>query len=94
MNAEWDEKKRLSNLAKHKVDFARAALIFDGYVLELPQRKRDYSEERIGALGKLDEEIVWVVYTWRGERRRIISARRARRDERERYHQSLLQRPS
>jgi len=56
--------------------------------VELLQRQREYGEERIGALGRLEEEILFVVYTWRGERRRIISARRARRDERKRYYQN------
>jgi uncharacterized DUF497 family protein len=88
VDAEWDEKKRLSNIAKHGIDFADAATIFDGYFVELLQRQREYGEERIGALGRLEEEILFVVYTWRGERRRIISARRARRDERKKYYQN------
>ena len=90
MDADWDEKKRLSNIAKHGIDFAVAASIFDGAFVEFSQRQREYGEERIGALGRREEEIIFVEYTWRGERRRIISARRARRDERERYHKGLV----
>lgn len=92
MDAEWDEKKRLSNLAKHNVDFNRVASIFDGPVVAWPLQKRDYGEDRFAALGIVEGLIFYVVYTWRGDRRRIISARRAGRRERERYHKGLIER--
>ena len=91
---EWDEKKRLSNLAKHNVDFNRVASIFDGRVVAWPLPQRDYGEDRFAALGIVEELIFYVVYTWRGDRRRIISARKAGRRERERYHKSVIQRSS
>jgi len=86
---EWDENKRMANLAKHGIDFNRAASIFESTFVNLPKRQRDYGEERIAVLGRLEEGILFVVYTWRGDRCRIISARKARRDERERYYKSL-----
>ena len=89
MAAEWDEKKRLSNIAKHGVDFTVAASIFDGPVVEYPQQKRDYGEERIAAIGRAGDRILYVIYTWRDYRRRIISARRAGDDEREKYYKSV-----
>jgi len=94
MDGEWDEKKRLSNLAKHGIDFARAATIFDGPVLEYPQPSSKHGEERIAAVGRAGNVILYVIYTWRDYRRRIISARRAGEDERERYNADLFKRPS
>ena len=94
MDFEWDERKRLANIAKHKIDFLKATSIFAGPVVEFVQTARDYGEERIGALGKTDESILWVVYTWRGKRRRILSARKAGSDEREKYYKGLIERAS
>jgi uncharacterized DUF497 family protein len=90
MDAEWDEKKRLANLTKHGIDFNRAALIFGGPIVEYPQQARDYGEERIAAIGRTEDLFLYVIYTWRDNRRRIISARRAGHDERERYYESLV----
>jgi uncharacterized DUF497 family protein len=42
-------------------------------------------EERLQALGMVDE-VLFVVYTVRGENRRLISARRAKKTERRSYH--------
>ena len=51
--------------------------------------RRDYGETRIKAIGEVNGVIVSVVYTWRGARRRLISARRARADERKEYQAKL-----
>jgi len=45
----------------------------------------DYGEERIATLGRSEGKILYVVYTWRGNARRIISAREAMKDERRAY---------
>ena len=42
----------------------------------MEDRRRDYGEGRLQVLGRAENEIRYVVYTWRGEYRRIISARR------------------
>jgi uncharacterized protein len=83
---EWDERKAVANLKKHEVDFADAALVlFDDLALTTPDLG-DYSEERFATLG-LDPlgRILVVVYTWREQRARIISARSATPAERRRY---------
>ena len=77
--------KRQSNLAKHHIDFQDASRIFDGPIFEKANRSR--GEDRIVAIGE-EVEIV-VVYVIRGKRRRIISARRAHRDERQDYANHL-----
>jgi len=89
---EWDPAKNAANLAKHGIDFADAVVIFEGPVLEKIDMRRDYGEERIAAVGVASELELFVVYTMRGRNRRLISARRASRDERERYRQALTRR--
>jgi uncharacterized protein len=86
---EWDEQKRHINIAKHGVDFVAAARVFDGPILEAEDRRHDYGEMRFLALGEVAGQVINVVYTWRRRRRRIISARRASRDERQRYYASI-----
>jgi uncharacterized DUF497 family protein len=48
-------------------------------LLEEDDARRDYGERRIKAIGEAGGIIVSVVYTWRGDRRRLISARRGQR---------------
>ena len=77
---EWDEDKRLGNIAKHGIDFLDARQIFDGRpVLEAPSPYEE--EERFVAVGLLNERYVTVVWTQRQENVRLISARYARREE-------------
>ena len=84
---EWDESKRQANLAKHHIDFQDAKRIFDGPVFERMESRHD--EERILAIGLMEDIEIVVVYVMRGQRRRIISARRAHRDERQDYADHL-----
>ena len=88
MKFEWDAAKNAANATKHAVSFDVATRIFDGPVLEGPDERYDYGEERIVAIGMLDDVEVTVVYTVRGEARRIISARRSHHRERKAYHQA------
>jgi uncharacterized protein (DUF4415 family) len=52
-------------------------------------RRRDYGEERIAAIGIAGGIELFVVYTMRGRNRHLISARRANKREREKYRQAL-----
>ncbi len=63
---EWDENKRGVNLAKHRVDFADAAQIFERSVVTRIDDRRDYSEERLISLGISDGDCFVVVHTRRG----------------------------
>src|SRR5271166_1336158 len=76
-------KERQANLAKHRIDFQDAKRIFDGPVFERMEHR--HGEDRILAIGLMEDIEIVVVYVMRGERRRIISARRAHRDERQDY---------
>lgn len=80
----WDENKRLINLEKHKIDFRLAIRIFAGPVIVLEAASE--VELRRKAIGSLNGVYVAVIYTIRGEVRRIISARRARHGEIRTYH--------
>jgi uncharacterized DUF497 family protein len=91
---EWDEAKSRKNLRERGFDFAFAARIFDQDVLEHEDTRHHYGERRIVALREIEGEVFVVVYTWRGTYRRIISARRANRRERDAYCQTYSQRDS
>ncbi len=82
---EWDRRKAAANLRKHAVDFADAVGVFsDPLALTVPDDYPD--EERFVTIGTdtLGQLLV-VVYTWRDQRIRLISARRATRQEMRRY---------
>jgi len=83
---EWDPAKAKTNLLDHKVPFLMACEVFkDSSALERLDVSTDYGEERWIVLGRVEQAILFVVYTQRGQRIRLISARRANRDEQRRY---------
>ena len=89
MGYEWDSRKAASNLRKHGVDFADAVIALeDEMALTLDD---DYSDEQrfitIGSDGS--GQILVVVYTYRGENIRIISAREATPRERRQYTEGI-----
>jgi uncharacterized protein len=70
---------------KHGVIFLEAALIFQGPTLEKVDNRQDYGEERVISLGVVKRRVLHVVYTMRGNKRRIVSARKSDKHEREAY---------
>ncbi len=82
---EWDEAKSETCLRMRGFNFAHAALIFEGPTLEIDDDRLQYDERRIQAIGRAGDDVLFVVYTWRGDVRRIISARRSDRRERNAY---------
>jgi hypothetical protein len=46
MRYERDEEKRLANLDKHRLDFTDAEKVFEGHLVELPDDREGYSEDR------------------------------------------------
>lgn len=87
MEFEWDEEKRKINLEKHKIDFAEAVKIYDGFVLTSESTGYDYGEERYITIGLLNGVEIAVIYTPRNGKKRIISVRRARIKERKSYYE-------
>ena len=86
LDFEWDESKRLSNLQKHGIDFIRACQIFDGLTVEFEDNRYDYGEDRFIAIGETQGVILTVVFTYREDLIRLISARPATRYERNLYY--------
>ncbi len=76
---EWSSIKELSNIDKHGISFVAAARVFFSEYYE--GRSDRYGEIRYLAVGEVEGRVLAVVYTRRGEKYRIISARRARKDE-------------
>lgn len=85
MEFEWDEEKRRLNLDKLGVDLLRAARIFRGKIVTMPDLRFDYGEERFLSIGMVEDEILVVVHTERAEKIRLISARKGGRKDRGRY---------
>jgi uncharacterized protein len=94
MKFEWDPTKALANERKHEVSFEEAASVFRGFCLHRSDARRDYGEPRFVAVGLDSNGVVLnVIYTWRGEHIRIISAWKAPKHERETYIQARADRP-
>jgi hypothetical protein len=82
---EWDETKAQKNRRNHGIDFADAATVFEDD-LALTALDDASEEERFVTLGKdAMGRLLVVVYTWRGDRIRIISARKATKSEHRHY---------
>jgi uncharacterized DUF497 family protein len=84
-DVEWDSRKAVANLKKHRVDFADAATaLHDDDAITI--RADEAGDERYVTIG-MDAlaRVLVVVYTWRGERPRLISARQATPQERQEY---------
>lgn len=83
---EWDDVKAATNLVKHGISFPTASEVFlDPARTEIAVGPADYGEARWIAFGRVRDTLLAVVFTSRGTARRIISARRASREERRRY---------
>ena len=80
MDFEYDPAKSASNLSKHGIDFDQAQALWDDpWMLEAPAKTED--EPRFLSIGKIEGKHRAAVWTPRGEAVRIISVRRARKEE-------------
>ncbi|MCE8014339.1 BrnT family toxin [Billgrantia desiderata] len=89
MKLTYDEHKRAKTLEARGLDFADASDIFAGHHFNLLDDRNDYGEERYITVGTLKGRMVIVVWTPRGEARRIISMRKANEREQEKYRHRL-----
>jgi uncharacterized DUF497 family protein len=89
MRYEWDEQKRLANVKKHGIDFIDLPEVFDGNIVIIPDERFDYGETRFILIGILKSQVIVVAYTERGENIRIISARKATKNEQIFYFQQI-----
>jgi uncharacterized DUF497 family protein len=86
---DYDSAKRDATLEHRGLDFARAADVFAGVTFTRRDDRVEYGEERFVTFGVLDERMVAIVWTPRGETRRIISMRKANDREQTRYQSRL-----
>ena len=86
---ECDAAKAQNNLAKHLVGFEAARRVFDdAFALDRHDIGSRGGEVRYVITGMVDGALLTVVYTERGERTRIISARRATKHAQREYYRS------
>lgn len=85
---DWDSAKSERNRQERGFGFDIAILIFEGDTVEWLDDRRDYGETRVRAIGEVNGVVLHVVFTDRGDVRRIISARVASKKERSQWHAS------
>ena len=88
MRFTWRETQRRTNLAKHGLDFADAAKVFDGPMMLFEDQRADYGEQRMIGIGLLGALVVLVVHVESDESIHIISMRRADSDETNLFYQN------
>jgi uncharacterized DUF497 family protein len=79
MEFEWDENKNLENVKNHDISFEKAVKAFDDD-LAIPLEDVEHSDEgerRYALIGMCEIGLVFISFTLRGEKYRIISARKA-----------------
>ena len=85
MEIEYDPDKEERNRVRHGLGFAGAEAIFENFRIDDEDDREDYGETRFVTLGRIGRRVVVCVWTPRDERARIISLRKAEKDEREIY---------
>ena len=90
MKITFDPRKRQLTLAERDLDLAQAGAVFAGPTLMHADDRADYGEARFITIGYLDERMVIVVWTRRGDAYRIISMRKANDREQKIYQARLL----
>ena len=94
MRFEFDPEKSARNERMRGLPFGSAGKLFDGDRLEWEDRRTDYGEIRINALGEIEGRVFCASFTRRGNAIRIISFRKANRRETQRYREYLRDRGS
>lgn len=84
MRVTFDPAKRARTLLERGLDFADAALVFEGDTVEIEDTRQDYGETRILCYGLLAGRMVVVGYTPRGAARHVFSMRKANEREKDR----------
>ena len=82
---EWDENKRQSNIVKHGFDFLDAWQLFAGDYIKIEAKIGRDGERRCLATGFVYGNYATVIYTERSGVTRIISLRKAGKNERKQY---------
>ena len=75
MDFEWDERKRLTNLDKHELDFVEVEEMFQGPMLVALDTRSDYGEDRWLGLGMSQGRILVLSFTSETMARRFVLSR-------------------
>jgi uncharacterized protein len=89
MKVTYNRDKRLRTLKERGLDFDDAPKVLSGFHLTQPDLRKDYGEDREITIGLLDGTVVVLVWTEREGSLRVISMRKADRDERESYFKEM-----
>jgi uncharacterized DUF497 family protein len=89
MELDWDEAKRKANLQKHGIDFVGIDKVFEGRTITFVDDRFDYGEDRYLTIGLLEGSVLAIAHTESDEKIRIISVRRASRNEEENYFKEI-----
>jgi uncharacterized DUF497 family protein len=91
MRFEWDEAKRRSNLRDHEIDFAAVEKekIFAGETVTRLDDRVEYGERRFLTLGLLKGEVVAIIHTETNEVVRLMSVRKASKNEENIYFKEV-----
>ena len=87
MGYEWDPNKAITNIEKHGIDFADAVTVFNDLNAVTINDPDDEEQRFITIAMDTFGRILVVVYTWRGDTIRLISARKATKKERKQYEE-------
>lgn len=85
----YDPEKRAKTLAERGLDFDDAVQVLAGPTIEVLDDRTDYGEERFQTVGLLNDRLVMIVWTPRGETRHIISMRKCNEREKEKFGRQL-----
>ena len=83
---EYDINKSNINKKKHGIDFESVQDIFKEKNISITKAKTSDLEERYALIGTFDKKCYTVIFTFRGSNIRIISARRCRKNEKQRIN--------
>jgi uncharacterized DUF497 family protein len=89
MRLEWDEAKRLSNINRHKIDFIGLEKVFAGETITFLDNRFDYGEIRFLTFGLLNRRVVAIAHTETDEGIRVISVRKASKNEENIYFKEI-----
>ncbi len=89
MQYEWDETKRQRNIQKHGIDFIGIDQVFSGQTVTMLDARFDYGEPRFITVGLLKGEVVVIAHTETDEVIRIISVRKATKNEEISYFEEI-----
>jgi uncharacterized DUF497 family protein len=85
----WDESKRSANIKKYRLDFTEGWKVFSGPTFTFEDTRFEYVEQRFISIGMLDRHVVVIAHTENEKEIRIISMRKARKNEQKIFFENL-----